>query len=169
MSELDDLVKELRGLNNNLGRLIETLAPKPKKTRASSIETGPTWDAYARAFKEVHGQDPVRNATVNTMLRQFVKKIGMKEGPAVASFYVRHNNRWYAQKMHPVQLLNSDAEKIRTIWANEIKRKQWEEKKQKREEEERIHYRPGRAKEIAEQLGLKIKGVPTTPARTADK
>lgn len=35
----------------------------------------------------------------------------------MAAFYVTHRSSWYAEKMHPVNLLLQDAEKLRTEWA----------------------------------------------------
>jgi len=54
---------------------------------------------------------------VSAMLCKLVDKLGAEEAPLVAAFYVTHRSSWYAEKMHPVNLLLADAEKLRTEWA----------------------------------------------------
>ena len=74
------------------------------------------WDAYALAYQDRYGVEPVRNAKVNGQLSQLVKRIG-PDAPAVAGHYVRSNNTWYVRKGHSVGCLLADAEKLRTEWA----------------------------------------------------
>lgn len=88
--------------------------PKVKKDIPDSHET---WQAYSDAYEMRYGAKPVRNATVNSQLTNFIKRIGLEESPYVAAFYVNHNNQFYVQKMHTVGLLLADAEKLRTEWA----------------------------------------------------
>ena len=88
-----------------------------RKNRATVAVSGETWDAYAAAYRRRYGADPVRNATVNGQLANFVKRIGQDEAPHVAAFYVGHAGRIYVQAMHPLNLLVRDAEKLRTEWA----------------------------------------------------
>lgn len=76
-----------------------------------------TWDAYSAAYAERYGADPVRNAQINSQIKQFVQRIGASESPHVAAFFVRHNAQFYVKKMHSVGTLLADAEKIRTEWA----------------------------------------------------
>lgn len=97
------------------------LKPRPPNTKKSTKEKEPslikeTWEAYSFAYERRHKARPVRNATVNGQLTQFVKRIGAAESPRVAEFYVYHNNQFYVQKMHSVGLLLADAEKLRTEW-----------------------------------------------------
>jgi len=73
--------------------------------------------AYSEAYEARYGAKPVRNASVNGQLAGFVGKIGGDEAPAVARFYVGHQNGLYVSAMHPVNLLLRDAEKLRTEWA----------------------------------------------------
>jgi hypothetical protein len=74
------------------------------------------WEAYALAYQDRYGAEPVRNAKVNRHLCQVVDRLG-REAPAVAGFYVRHNNAWYVKRGHAVDCLLADAEKLRTEWA----------------------------------------------------
>lgn len=75
------------------------------------------WEAYRSAYRERYGEDPVRNAKVNSQIKQFMTRVPAGEGPAIAAFYVQHNHGLYVGKMHPVGLLLQDAEKLRTEWA----------------------------------------------------
>ena len=93
-------------------------------TKASPRVTGKsvaTWDAYASAYACRYGVMPVRNQTVNSCLSRLVDRLGAEDAPHVAAFYVTHNAQWYVSKMHPVNLLLADAEKLRTEWATGTK------------------------------------------------
>lgn len=102
---------------SSAGRAVAlTVVPKAKPA-ASTSPTAETWQAYAAAYRQRYSVDPVRNATVNGQLSNFVKRIGADEAPAVAAFYVRHNARYYVGTMHGTAALLKDAEKLRTEWA----------------------------------------------------
>lgn len=89
-------------------------AVRPAKPKADSSDA---WEAYAEAYERRYGAPPVRNATVNGQLANFVKRVGIEEAPDIARFYVGLSTAWYVTKGHPVGLLLSDAEKLRTEWA----------------------------------------------------
>lgn len=89
-------------------------APKAAKEPAPSAEA---WDRYANAYRSRYGAEPVRNAKVNGQLAQVVARLGAAEAPAVAGFFVGHQNALYVRAMHPIDLLLRDAEKLRTEWA----------------------------------------------------
>lgn len=87
-----------------------------KKPSANGM-TSETWSAFADAYHYRYGIDPIRNAKINGMLAQFVKRVPMEEAPLIAAFFVSHNNSFYVTKGHPISLLLADAEKLRTEWA----------------------------------------------------
>jgi hypothetical protein len=87
---------------------------RAKKEPAPSAET---WTAYATAYAVRYRVEPVRNATVNGQLANFVSRIGSVEAPPVAAFYVRSNNARYVSSGHSVGMMLMDAEKLRTEWA----------------------------------------------------
>ena len=89
--------------------------PRAKKPAVSSK----TWDAYANAYLNRYGTDPVRNARINGQLVQFVKRVGEKEAPQIAAWYVDHQNSWYIQKCHGIDGMLKDAEALRTQWATQ--------------------------------------------------
>lgn len=93
-------------------------APKsaaPKSERPSGVTT---WNAYATAYHDRYGAEPVRNAKVSSQVVQLVERLGAEEAPRVAAFYVGHNLQAYVRATHTVDLLLRDAEGLRTQWAN---------------------------------------------------
>lgn len=96
--------------NGDVGQVEDDEARPVRKSAA-------TWEAYAGAYRTRYRVDPVRNRSVSAMLCKVVDKLGGEEAPLVAAFYVTHRSSWYAEKMHPVNLLLQDAEKLRTEWA----------------------------------------------------
>lgn len=96
--------------------------------------SGAVWDAYREAYRSRYGEDPVRNAQVNSQIKQFVSRVPAGEAPEIARFYLSHNESYYVKRMHPVGLMLQDAEKLRTEWitgtrmtggkAKEVERKQ---------------------------------------------
>ena len=93
------------------GRVPQKRGPKPA---APSSEA---WEAYTDAYQNRYGVPPVRNASVNAHLAQFVGRLGAGEAPAVAAHFVGSQNGLYVAAMHPTNLLLRDAEKLRTEWA----------------------------------------------------
>ena len=77
-----------------------------------------TWKAYSDAYASRYGANPVRNATINAKVKQFVQRIGYDESPAVAAFFVSTvNEAFVVRKFHEVGLLLNGAETYRTQWA----------------------------------------------------
>lgn len=76
-----------------------------------------TWAAYATAYAERYGIDPVRNAKVNTQVVQFCKRVPHDEAPHIAAFFAKHNGAFYVGRGHLFGNLLADAEKLRTEWA----------------------------------------------------
>lgn len=91
---------------------------REKKRTPAESETAETWNAYCEAYRLRYRVDPVRNATVNAQMFNFVRRLGVEESPEVARFYVAHNKAWYVQQSHAVGPMLSDAEGLRTQWAN---------------------------------------------------
>ncbi|MFL9904658.1 hypothetical protein PQR71_42135 [Paraburkholderia fungorum] len=91
-------------------------APKKSQAAKPAVPTSETWGAYATAYEARYSTQPVRNATVNGQMANFVKRLGIEEAPAVAAWYVSHNNRYYVQVCHSVAAMTKDAEKLRTEW-----------------------------------------------------
>lgn len=87
-----------------------------RETPLAPAKSSAVWDAYAEAYRVRYLVDPVRNQSVNAQLCKFVDKLGVDAAPPVAAYYLSHNGSWYVQKMHPVNLLLVDAEKLHTEW-----------------------------------------------------
>lgn len=74
------------------------------------------WAAYSEAYRERYGVDPVRNARVNSLVKQFVARIGAEESPGVLRFFCEHSNQHYTLKMHALNVALVDAEALRSQW-----------------------------------------------------
>lgn len=83
----------------------------------SAAPTNAVWESYAEAYTARYGEPPIRNAKSNGILKTFLTRIPAAEAPMVAAFYVRHPSAFYATKMHPLNVMLDDAEKLRTEWA----------------------------------------------------
>lgn len=92
-------------------------APKKPVATKPETETASTWTAYSDAYFNRYAAEPVRNATVNGQMSNFVKRLGRDEAPHVARFFVGHNSAYYVREMHAVGAMLKDAEKLRTEWA----------------------------------------------------
>ncbi len=115
---------------NHQGTVIEPSGPasppavKVKAEQVDDKETAlqsacrATWSAYSEGYERRYGAKPVRNASVNAKIKQFVQRIGHDESPAVAAFYVdKVSDAFVVRKVHEVGLLLSGAEGYRTQWA----------------------------------------------------
>lgn len=95
----------------------------PEKKSGGEAETDlqeacrETWAAYSAAFLRRYGTEPVRNATVSTQVKQFVKRLGYKEAPLVVEFFVSHPGAFYVKNLHQIGHALKDAEKLRAEWA----------------------------------------------------
>ena len=107
------------------GAVAEKTAP-PQKTEIIETEQKETelqvacretWKNYSDSYFIRYTTEPVRNATVNAQVKQFVKRIGMEEAPHVAAFFLQNNSQFYVQRGHTFGNLLADAEKMRTEWA----------------------------------------------------
>ncbi|HIE0125285.1 TPA: helix-turn-helix domain-containing protein [Stenotrophomonas maltophilia] len=76
-----------------------------------------TWAAYASAYRDRHGVAPVRNAKVNSNVRQIVQRLGHAEAPLVAAWFLAVNERYVVQNMHDLGALLAKCEAYRTQWA----------------------------------------------------
>jgi hypothetical protein len=88
-------------------------AAKPEEPNPLNANT---WKAYKAAFVGKYRVDPVRDAKANSLIRQFVQRLGA-EAPAVAAFYLTSQKPFHVQKSHALQPMLADAEGLRTEWA----------------------------------------------------
>lgn len=95
----------------------------PEKTSASGAKAPAAtalnraiWEAYREAYLARHGEEPLRNAQVNSLIAAFGRKVSGEEAPEIAASYVRHNDSLYVRGRHPLELLVRDAQRIRTDW-----------------------------------------------------
>lgn len=88
---------------------------KLAKAKAEPVSSA-AWESYSQAYLLRYKAVPVRNASVNALLAQLVKRLGTEEAPQVAAFYVSHSQALYVKAKHPVNLLVRDCEGLRTEW-----------------------------------------------------
>ena len=99
-------------------RIKSSVSAVPAK---SAPKTEGVWESYRSAYELRYGAPPIRNASVNGILSRLVDRLGVDVAPAVATFYVQHNNPFYVGKRHPVSLLLADAEGLHTQWVTGVK------------------------------------------------
>ena len=99
---------------SNLSPLVPA---RQKRSPAAQVDSAETWAAYANAYRNRYGIDPVRNAKVNAHISRFIKRVGGTEAPAIAAFYVQHSKSSYVASNHDAKFMELDAEGLRTEWA----------------------------------------------------
>lgn len=80
-----------------------------------------TWESYAAAYADRYRTAPIRNVKTNSLIKRFCQLVPANEAPSVAAHYVHHNGQYYVAKLHPVELLVTDAAKLRTEWATGVR------------------------------------------------
>lgn len=91
-------------------------AKPPAAAKAASPLNASIWSSYSTAYFDKYGTEPVRNAKVNSQISQLGQRLG-EDAPRVAGWFLTHKSAWYTQRMHSLDCLLSDAEKLRTEWA----------------------------------------------------
>lgn len=74
------------------------------------------WAAYRAAYEARWSVQPVRNAKVNSQVKQLVAALG-SEAPAVAAFFVGLDDKFLVDSCHEFGLLLAKAGAYRTKWA----------------------------------------------------
>ncbi|MBD1243271.1 helix-turn-helix domain-containing protein [Pseudomonas aeruginosa] len=74
------------------------------------------WAAYRAAYEARWSVQPVRNAKVNSQVKQLVAALG-GEAPAVAAFFVGLDDKFLVDSCHEFGLLLAKAGAYRTKWA----------------------------------------------------
>ncbi|PTZ59798.1 helix-turn-helix domain-containing protein [Pseudomonas aeruginosa] len=97
--------------------------PSPLPTRSGSAADEAmqeacrnVWAAYRAAYEARWSVQPVRNAKVNSQVKQLVAALGA-EAPAVAAFFVGLDDKFLVDSCHEFGLLLAKAGAYRTKWA----------------------------------------------------
>lgn len=81
----------------------------------AGTKTHKAWIAYAIAYHGRYHSWPVWNGTVGGQISNFIERVGIERAPRIAVHYVRRvHEEFVVKQMHPVKLLQSDAEKWAT-------------------------------------------------------
>jgi len=114
-----DIERSYRGITENrscsVGRTDRT--PRPKKPK-DVPEGSLIFEAYSEAYARRYGQEPLRNAKVNSVCSQIAKQVGIETGQAVMHFYLQQNVAWYVQKAHAIEYALKDLQALRTNMLN---------------------------------------------------
>lgn len=112
----------LRSGSEAIASVAVTAAPSPPKRRKAKAEVDPepptnaTWEAYSEAYRRRYRIAPLRNGKVNKLLLNFLGLVPAEHGPAIAAFYVGHQQNLYVNAKHAVELLFRDAERLYADW-----------------------------------------------------
>lgn len=90
-------------------------SPRSAAVTALPGKSAVAWNAYAAAYQQRYGTEPLRNAQTNAQMARFVSLVG-KDAPDIAAFYVSVNERWLIQHRHPVGALVKGADSYWTQW-----------------------------------------------------
>lgn len=99
------------------GSLTKKSRPKPSKPAKTKEPTlgSQIWNAYEEEYRRRYNIAPVRNAMTNKQAQQIGLRLGV-EGVEVVRFYVRHSDKFFVIKRHPIGLCLSDAERLYSDW-----------------------------------------------------
>lgn len=126
--EVETIIKTVR---EPVAAAQENLPAKKHKSAAKATEPGgddsnesalqlacrETFKAYASAYWDRYGAEPVVNAKIRTQVKQFVQRVPYAEAPLIAANYLTNQSSYYVRKGHDVGSMLADAEKLRTEWA----------------------------------------------------
>lgn len=97
----------------------ETPPAKKKRNPKSKVDDpekgirNATWESYRDAYQTRWGVVPDRNASVNSIIKSLVEKIGV-DAPDLMTFYLSHNDTHYVKSCHPLTLCLRDHVGLKT-------------------------------------------------------
>ncbi len=74
------------------------------------------WESYLTAYTKRYECAPIRNAKVNSLLKQLSSRLPGEHLGEVIHYYLQHKNPYYVQRGHSLECLLRDAEKVYTEW-----------------------------------------------------
>lgn len=98
-----------------LDRIIELLEEKKKPKKKNEIEKNENaeiWEIYKNAYLRRYGIEPPRNATINSQIKNFRKRLSLSDCKLVIEFYLNHNDSYYLKNSHSFGLCLKDAENL---------------------------------------------------------
>lgn len=94
---------------------IKTPAVRKKLTPDQSELNSKIWQAYSQAYHLRYKVEPTRNDRTNSQISSLRQRLGV-DALEIVKFYLRHNDKYYIQKLHPIGLCLHDAEALATQW-----------------------------------------------------
>lgn len=95
---------------------ISAAARRRDAAEERAARSRPARQAYSEAYERRWEVEPTWDKQANSMMAQFVGKVGVDDAPAIAAFYLSHNRQDYVRSKHDVSLLLRDARGLRTEW-----------------------------------------------------
>jgi hypothetical protein len=98
----------------------KTPAQKAAATKEANTEskTAATWAAYTEAYVLRYKVKPLRDKQANSLMLQFVEKVGVGDAPHIAVFFVKSHWQLAVSGCHAVIQLLKYADKFRVEWSN---------------------------------------------------
>ena len=87
---------------------------KPEADPRSNPDNVACWNAYAHAYRDKYGIPPVSNRQVRGQIATIVRMVGKKTAPALAAYYVSHNDSYFVRERHPIGLLLKNYQRVLT-------------------------------------------------------
>ena len=116
--EITEREKRKKRKRDILDEPAQAPSPPPKQPPVSQK----AWEAYRAAYLDRYGVDPIRNAKVNTNLKQLVERVGKEEAPELIRFFLSCSDDFLVKKLHPIGILLQDCETYHTRWRTGIQK-----------------------------------------------
>lgn len=100
---------------------VKSCAKASPRAEVVKVETAETWASYASAYERRYGVSPLRNLSTNSQIKKLCARVPLSVAPAVAAYYVQHNDPFYVRARHPVGLLLRDCEGLHTQMASGVR------------------------------------------------
>lgn len=121
-SARDETAPKIKNKNKIKNKSITGTAKKPSSPGRKIPVSQESWEAYQAAYLDRYGVDPIRNAKVNTNLKQLVERVGKEEAPEVIRFFLSCSDDFLVKKLHPIGILLQDCETYHTRWRTGIQK-----------------------------------------------
>lgn len=90
---------------------------KPQQETEFQQKCRAAWKGYGESYMQRYGTAPIRNAKVNSQVKQLVQRLGAESADVATWFVLNVNESFIVRKVHDLGLLVANAESYRTQWA----------------------------------------------------
>lgn len=111
-------IKELVDRIDELEKRLEKLESKKKKTTKKQPETIEVWEHWKKCYLIKYKTDPVRNASINSLIKTLYTRLGTTDAKAAITMYLRDNDRYLVKNAHHLKDLVNRCESYVTMAKN---------------------------------------------------